>query len=268
MERRKTNRHKSELPVRISGMANGKPFNAQAMALNVSWTGACLSGVHLFKRPGETIRVQCGKEKGLFAVAWVADPSSQYAGQVGLQNLNPMNWIWGTAPPPKNEKLVPREEPSLIAEKAIATPAAEKVPEKAKPVAERAKPARAPRIAKVSDSGMYTHLEWRDNRRTHDRMAISAAVEIQVTGQELTQWGTARDLSPRGCCVQTPAPLPTGCRVDLTFRVNAKQISVRGAVRNFTPNKGMGIEFLLISKQDQQLLMDAGSKKIEDLKLW
>jgi hypothetical protein len=248
MEKRKTNRHKSELPVRISGMARGKPFNAEAMALDVSWTGARLSGVHMFNRPGETIRVQCGKEKGLFTVVWVADPESEHAGQVGLQNHNPMNWIWGTTPPPKQEKIAPREEPA--------------------PEPEKATQKRAPRIAKVSDSGMYTHLEWRDNRRTHDRMAISAAVEIQVTGQELTQWGTARDLSPRGCCVQTPAPLPTGCRVDLTFRVNAKQISVRGAVRNFTPNKGMGIEFLLISKQDQQLLMDAGSKKIEDLKLW
>jgi len=30
----------------------------------------------------------------------------------------------------------------------------------------------------------------------------------------------------------------------------------------------MGIEFLLISKEDQQLLMDAGSKKTENLKLW
>src|SRR5713226_2559926 len=104
MEKRKTSRHKSAIPVRISGMANGKPFRTDATALDVGWTGARLSGVYVFNRPGETIRVQCGKEKGLFTVVWVAERSSKEYGQIGLQNLNPMNWIWGATPPPAEQQ--------------------------------------------------------------------------------------------------------------------------------------------------------------------
>jgi len=57
-------------------------------------------------------------------------------------------------------------------------------------------------------------------------------------------------------------------RVEVTFRVNGKQIAATGIVRNKDGPRGMGIEFIKISKQDQQALIDASNNKNSDVKLW
>jgi hypothetical protein len=242
MGQRKAARVEVKLKVRIWGLdAKGKPFNTETETLDVSWSGARLADVFFFERPGETIGIEVGGQKARFLVVWVGE--GERRGQIGLRSLDTKQCIWN--------KLLPR---SLYADDyESAEVKAAKQP--------------APRMMVAQPSGgMLNYLEYRKDRRLHKRLPVTAAIKIQANGQD-AQWGTCRDLSVRGCYAELAVPLPVDCRVDVTFRVNGKQLSASGIVRN-TKGRGMGIEFLQISKHDQQVLLDAGGNAKSEHRLW
>jgi hypothetical protein len=243
MGHRKTERIKASIKVRIWGLdSNGNRFNTEVETVDVSLSGACLTGVNVFDRPGETIGAQVGDQKGRFQVVWVGKGEKQ--GMVGIQSLDPRQCIW-------NAKL-PR---SLYADDY------RHPDEKAKQEAPRMK------VAKTTD-GMFSYLEYSDDRRVHKRLPVTAGVKIQASSEEYAQWGTCKNISARGCYAELPMPLPVDCRIEVTFRVNGRQISALGIVRNKDGARGMGIEFVKISKEDQQVLLEASKTEKSDIKLW
>jgi hypothetical protein len=231
------------MKVRIWGLdSKGQRFNFEADTVDVSWSGARLSGVNVFDRPGETVAAQVGNQKGRFLVVWVGKGEKQ--GEVGIQSLDSKVCIW-------NAKL-PR---SLYADDY------QHPEEKAKKEAPRMK------VAKSGD-GMFSYLEYRDERRVHKRLPVTAGIKIQASSEDYAQWGTCKNISARGCYAELPMPLPVDCRIDVTFRVNGRQISASGIVRNKDGARGMGIEFVKISKEDQEVLLEASTAEKSDIKLW
>jgi len=88
MGKRRQNRVKTVLPVRIWGSDNqGKPFIELAHTLDVSHSGVRLGGVNSMLEPGSGVGVQCRHRKAQYEIAWVGRPGSSRDRQVGLRTL-------------------------------------------------------------------------------------------------------------------------------------------------------------------------------------
>jgi hypothetical protein len=241
MGHRKNARVQARMKVRIWGLdGKGSPFNSEVETLDVSWSGARLSGVNAFDRPGETIGVQLGDKKARFLVVWVG--AGERKGQIGVQSLDAKQCIWQT--------VLPR---ALYADDY-------------QHGAKDSQPLKRMKAAHTAD-GMMSYLEYSNERRVHKRLHVTAAIKIQAAGLDAAQWGSCKDFSIRGCYAEVPTPYPVHCRVDVTFRVNGRHLFASGIVRNVN-GRGMGIEFLKMSKEDQQVLQEASQNKKSDLKLW
>lgn len=100
MSDRREQRTKLELPVRVSGMdADGKLFEQDASTVDVTTTGARLSGiVHCLHR-GCVVSVQRGSSKARFRVTWIGDDGGPDQGHIGIQLIEGGKLIWGQVIP-------------------------------------------------------------------------------------------------------------------------------------------------------------------------
>src|ERR1700730_195838 len=75
-----------DLKVRVWGMgANNQPFFQNAIAQNVSVTGACVYGIEPELKVGDVIGVQYETRKARCKVIWVVDAGALKKNQVGVQ---------------------------------------------------------------------------------------------------------------------------------------------------------------------------------------
>src|SRR3954466_14573412 len=89
-----------ELKVKVWGMgANGQPFFQNAMAQNVSATGACLYGVEPELKVGDVIGVQYEGKKARCKVIWVVDAGALKKMQVGVQLVAEQECPWAQVLP-------------------------------------------------------------------------------------------------------------------------------------------------------------------------
>lgn len=89
-----------ELKVRVWGMgANGQPFFQNAMAQNVSATGACLYGIEPELKVGDVIGVQYEARKARCKVVWVVNAGALKKTQVGVQLVADQECPWSQALP-------------------------------------------------------------------------------------------------------------------------------------------------------------------------
>lgn len=100
MSDRREQRVDLALPVKVSGMdANGKLFEQEAGTVDVTTTGARLSGiVHPLHR-GCIVSVQRGPSKARFRVVWVGEKGGLDEGQIGVQLVDAGKLIWGQVIP-------------------------------------------------------------------------------------------------------------------------------------------------------------------------
>ena len=89
-----------ELKVRVWGMgANNQPFFQNAIAQNVSITGACIFGIEPELKVGDVIGVQYEGKKARCKVVWVVDAGALKKTQVGVQLVADQDCPWAVALP-------------------------------------------------------------------------------------------------------------------------------------------------------------------------
>ena len=104
------------------------------------------------------------------------------------------------------------------------------------------------------------------NRRRFTRHKIHFPIEIGFEDARRSHMQTnATDIGGRGCYVETLLPLQIGTKVNLTFWMDSEKIRTAGVVRASDPGVGMGIEFLDLNDQLQQVLQKHLDKLNEGL---
>lgn len=89
-----------DLKVRVWGMgANNQPFFQNAVAQNISATGACLYGIEPELKVGDVIGVQYETKKARCKVIWVVDAGALKKTQVGVQLVMDQDCPWAAALP-------------------------------------------------------------------------------------------------------------------------------------------------------------------------
>jgi hypothetical protein len=84
-----------DLRIRVWGMgANDHPFNQNAIAQNVSLTGACISGLEQELKVGDVIAVQYETKKARCKVIWVMQAEGLKKVQVGVQLVADQECPW------------------------------------------------------------------------------------------------------------------------------------------------------------------------------
>lgn len=233
MGTRKTPRVQKNMPVRIFGMdSSGKPFSSQAETLDVSSSGARLVGVYQFETPGETIGLEIKGKKGRFLVVWVGKKGSKVEGQVGLRSVDATTTVWELSTPQDIPAPFPRATPTSNPRLGPSTRAS----------------------LPLSNPGPKPY-----DRRAAKRLAVKAGAKVTPLGQKIegnTGWGICTDLSRSGCYIETVYPLPQDARLDVTLRLEGREIHASAIVRTSKPNWGMGLQFLKMSDGDRNFLVD------------
>src|ERR1700687_4152770 len=89
-----------DVKVRVWGMgANNQPFFQNAMAQNVSSTGASLYGIAPNLKVGDVIGVQYESEKARCKVVWLVDAGALKKTQVGVQLVADQDCPWAAVLP-------------------------------------------------------------------------------------------------------------------------------------------------------------------------
>lgn len=89
-----------DLKVRVWGMgANNQPFFQNAMAQNISATGACLFGIEPELKVGDVIGVQYETRKARCRVVWVVDAGALKKTQIGVTLVADQDCPWIAALP-------------------------------------------------------------------------------------------------------------------------------------------------------------------------
>jgi hypothetical protein len=89
-----------DLKVRVWGMgSNNQPFFQNAMAQNISATGACLYGIEPELKVGDVIGVQYETRKARCKVVWVVDAGALKKTQVGVELVVDQDCPWAAVLP-------------------------------------------------------------------------------------------------------------------------------------------------------------------------
>ena len=91
-----------DLKVRVWGMgANNQPFFQNAVAQNISATGACIYGIEPELKIGDVIGVQYEARKARCKVIWLVDAGALKKMQVGVQLVADQDCPWVAVLPPE-----------------------------------------------------------------------------------------------------------------------------------------------------------------------
>ena len=89
-----------DLRVRVWGMgANDRPFSQNAVAQNISLTGACIYGIEQELKVGDVIGIQYEGKKARCKVIWVVDAGGLKKIQTGVQLVADQECPWTAALP-------------------------------------------------------------------------------------------------------------------------------------------------------------------------
>lgn len=95
MGKRREPRHEIRVPVRIFGTdSNGQIFSEKVFTVNVSRSGAELSGVQAQLKAEEIVGLTYGTVKSHFRIKWAGPNGTPKSGHVGLLNLSPEKALW------------------------------------------------------------------------------------------------------------------------------------------------------------------------------
>ena len=92
------------------------------------------------------------------------------------------------------------------------------------------------------------------DRRVHPRYAFTAAIEVVAAEPSVRIKTRVRDLSQRGCYVDTDRPLALGIVADIRISKNRQSFGARARVVYTQPGKGMGLVFTVVEPGQTQIL--------------
>ncbi|MGO9366659.1 MAG: PilZ domain-containing protein [Terriglobales bacterium] len=101
-----------DLRVRVWGMgANNQPFHQNAVAQNVSATGACINGLEQDLKVGDVIGIQYETKKARCKVVWVMEAGGLKKYQVGVQLVVDQECPWLSQLPAEIRANMPAAAP-------------------------------------------------------------------------------------------------------------------------------------------------------------
>jgi hypothetical protein len=101
-----------DLRIRVWGMgSNDQPFHQNAVAQNVSATGACISGIEQELKVGDVIGVQYETKKARCKVIWVMEAGGLKKVQVGVQLVVDQECPWLSQLSPEARSNLPVSTP-------------------------------------------------------------------------------------------------------------------------------------------------------------
>src|SRR5258708_18137164 len=101
-----------ELRLRVWGMgADNQPFHQNAIAQNVSRSGACICGFEHEVKVGDIIGVQYENKKGRCKVIWVMEAGGLKKVQVGVQLVADQECPWVSQLPAEMRSNLPAPAP-------------------------------------------------------------------------------------------------------------------------------------------------------------
>lgn len=213
MGKRRENRIAVSLPVVVTGVdQQGNPFSQTARTVDVSHTGARMTGIRCLRGSGEMVTVECNGRAARFLVTWIGQPGSSEDGEFGIKALQPEKRIF------RIEAGAPR--PDLYQAPVMTC-------------ADPAPPAAAAR-AEVWD---------RSERRGYPRYRCSGTAQITQPGVAFPIWARISDLSLGGCYLELIFTMPRLSPVELILTVDDRRFAATGAVVTSHPGIGVGIRF-------------------------
>ncbi len=100
MRKRLDVRHRLDLPVRIWGMdATGQMFEEHATTVDVTTTGAHITGIRNLLQRGCVIGVEHRSSRARYRVTWVESAGEGKPSDVGVQLIETGKFIWGRVIP-------------------------------------------------------------------------------------------------------------------------------------------------------------------------
>lgn len=109
MYRRKRNREKMVLAVRVSGKTvNGVEFDELTHTIDIAVNGARLGGMfHLKLRKGDVIEIRRHQRRARFRIVWIGEPQTPRYGHIGVQGIDMLPNFWGLELPNTGEVATP-----------------------------------------------------------------------------------------------------------------------------------------------------------------
>lgn len=113
MYRRKCNREKMVLAVRVSGKTvSGEEFDVLTHTIDIAVRGGRLGGMQdLDLRKGDIVEVRRQNRKGKFRIVWVGESGSFRSGHVGVQAISVPPNFWGLELSEASERPISVQQP-------------------------------------------------------------------------------------------------------------------------------------------------------------
>src|SRR5205823_2271142 len=235
MGRRIDDRVPNELSIRIWGMDSaGRPFSSQARTIDITRTGARITGIDHICQKGDVIGIQHGEEKARFRVVWVGNPGSAKAGQVGVHCVESGKYIWGVKLPERKWAIDPHPIPGMGGVVSLADNI----------VSRDSMGMAVPKLPAVQPGA----------RRVHRRVSCTGSIEITPESGNMTIQALLSDISASSCYAELGNPSPVNARVKFDMRIRQRELRGQGIVRQCHPAVGMGISFTDMTPHDRDVL--------------
>lgn len=226
MGRRRDSRIVVSIPVRVIGTDyDGNPFKQTAQTIDVSRTGARLSGVRCFRGPGEMVTIECGSQSARFLVVWLGQPGTSEDGMFGVRALQP-------------EKRIFRIDVNQSLPDGYQVPTAQ--------------PSAEPFDPRPTPGNQWDHSERRGSRR----IRCAGTAQIRQQGVSFPIWAKLVDISMGGCYMEMVFTIPRGSAVDIQLTINTRNLTARGKVVTSHPGVGVGIRFTEIATEGLMVLAE------------
>ena len=90
-------------------------------------------------------------------------------------------------------------------------------------------------------------------RRRAQRYPCKGAGELLQNGH-LVEWGNISDIGHCGCYLEMPSPMAVGSESELRLSIAGIPLNIFAKVVCSTPLVGMGMEFLAVSQEQEQVI--------------